>query len=343
MTRSLATLRRWWPILVALLAVAGITVATIDTDGDGNADRITINAPVPKVERAGEFTHDHGDPDGLAPSASRIPGATPKQQAAREELSERLTTDDTYDTSRVLQGAAAEPARITCHTPMAGALRPLSQIRLGVVHVTVSPNRPGLSDVLGLCAFFKRVKASTTWIVDNEGNSAENVPLTRSPWTQAFYNPRSCSIEFVGSTGRPGEGPAQWTDVQYREGARLMARCFKLAGIKVQRGAVTSRGVITRAGVITHQELGRLGGGHTDPGPKFNMARFMELTRAYAVAATAGSQPRTANDRRRCGALAYHRRKVKRGEGYWTKSRVRRARYLKSALTAAGVNQAACR
>lgn len=346
--------RRHWRYLAVLtatiLAGLGIGFAITDGDGDGTPDRLTLTVPTERPALLpGEFAaetgaHGHVHTGGLpAAQSNDIPGATREQEAGRRAASETLTADDTYDTSRVLQGAAAEPARLKCYTPMNGGLRPLSAIKLGVVHVTVSPNRPGLSDVLGLCGFFKRVKASPTWTVDNEGNSAENVPLERIPWTQAWYNRPSCSIEFVGSTGRPGEGAAEWTDAQYREGARLLARCFKLAGIKVQRGAVTSKGVITRAGVITHQELGRLGGAHTDPGPKFDMARFMTLVRTYAVAATAGGIPNTTTERRRCNALAYHRRKVRTGHGYWTPSRVRRARYLKTTLTRAGIDTSRCR
>lgn len=347
MQTLVALTRRYWPVLVAIAAALGITYAIVDTDGDGTPDRITITVPTDALA-AGEFAAESGIPGhvhsgGLPAAEAGIPGLPADRERARDAASDQLTADDTYDTSQVLMGAAAEPVRLTCHTRMNGGLRRLSDILLGVVHVTVSLNRPGLGDLRGLCDFFGRVKASSTWIVDNEGNSAENVPLDKVPWTQAWYNRRSCSIEFVGSTGRPGEGPAQWTDAQYREGARLMARCFKLAGIKVQRGAVTQGGVITRAGVITHQELGRLGGGHTDPGPKFDMARFMALIRTYATAATAGGSPTTATETRRCNALRYHRRKVQAGQGYWTASRVRRVRYLRSALAGGGVDPALCR
>lgn len=279
--------------LIAVVAGGGTLVITADPADDRvppAAITVTVPAPkpaalplVPKPEDA------HVEPGAVAAPAAdeqHIPGKTEAQENQIRAENTATIDEQTYDTSGVLKGAAAEPARIKCPTTMHGQARPMSAIGLGVVHVTVSRNAPGLRDINGLCDFFKRVKASPTWTVDNEGNSAENVALGLTPWTQAFYNRQSCSIEFVGSTGRPGEGPAEWTDDQYREGARLMARCFKLAGIPVRRGAVTDGGKILRTGVVTHQELGRLGGGHSDPGERFDMARFMQLVRVFAGSAS---------------------------------------------------------
>ncbi len=282
-----------WIALLAVLIAGGGTVVVV-TDGEGPAVRtVTVKPPAPAsapgapLLPAPEDAHvEPGASAAPAAAENQIPGKTEDEENAIRADNERTIDEQTYDTSGVLTGAAAEPASIKCYTSMNGGTRSLSSIGLGVVHVTVSRNVPGMTDINGLCSFFQRVKASPTWTVDNEANSSENVPLGRVPWTQAFYNRQSCSIEFVGSTGRPGEGDAQWTDAQYREGARLMAGCFKRAGVPVRRGAVSDGGAILKTGVITHQELGRLGGGHSDPGPAFAMDRFMELLRAFAGSAS---------------------------------------------------------
>jgi N-acetylmuramoyl-L-alanine amidase-like protein len=264
--------------LLAILVLAGCggtrTVAIDPTPTP--ADKLPVSTSLEVL--------DH--PAGLAPSAEEIPGLSEAQEDAVAEENQRAVNEQTYDTSGVLKGAAAQPARLRCYTPQNGGPRSYAVIGLGVVHVTVSRNVVGLGDVRGLCNFFRNVKASPTWTVDNEANSAENVPLGRVPWTQVFYNRVACSIEFIGSTGRPNEGPAQWTDVQLREGARLMAGCFKRAGIPVRRGKVSTRGGVIVTGVVTHQELGRPGGGHTDPGPFFNMDRFIAYVREFAQDAT---------------------------------------------------------
>jgi hypothetical protein len=263
-------------------------------------------------------------PGAPAASSDELPGISEHVEHEIAAANENVTAG-TYDTSGVLSGATAKPAHTSCYTPMNGGARTLSQIKLGVVHVTVSRNAPGLADGNALCSYFRTIQASPTWTVDNEGNSWENVPLERVPWTQAWYNRASCSIEFIGNTGRPGEGASEWTDAQLREGARLMAQCFVKAGIKPVRGAVTPAGAITRAGVVTHQELGIKGGGHTDPGPNFNMATFMH----YLASAM---KPITSVDRATCRKVNWWRAHG-RPHGLPEKRAIRR----RDALAARGV------
>ncbi|HEX6020634.1 MAG TPA: N-acetylmuramoyl-L-alanine amidase [Solirubrobacter sp.] len=253
-------------VIAALLTLAAVVagVQLIDDDGDGRTDRVVV--PVPRV------IHDT--------TGHELPPSAPAP-AAVDDRNDQAVAAGTYDTSRVLEGATAQGAQRSCPTPMHGAARSYSDIGLMVAHITVSPNRPGLADGQGLCDFFRRVKASPTWTVDNEGHSWENVPLTLTPWTQAWFNRQSCSIEYIGYTGRPGEGAASWTDAQLKEGGRLFAQCAKLAGIPVRSGKVTGSRII-RTGLITHQELGALGGGHTDPGPHWDRARQLYWIRYFA-------------------------------------------------------------
>jgi hypothetical protein len=300
--RPIPVRRRTLQLLCTLLVFALSSAGVIQvTDDPAPAPQpapvvITFQAPPPNIG-------EHADPDRGLPAAQsdELPGVA---EHVERELAKRNAhvQAGTYDTSGILNGATAEPARAKCYTPMNGGPRLLSAIKLGVIHVTVSRNVPGTADGQALCGFFRQVKASPTWTVDNDGNSWENVPLERVPWTQAWYNRASCSIEFVGSTGRPGEGAAEWTPAQLAEGARLMAGCFRVAGIKPERGAVTPAGAIVKAGVVTHQELGAKGGGHTDPGPAFDMTEFMRLLRAQLA------PPITGVDRATCRRLNWWRR-----------------------------------
>lgn len=279
-----------WSLIIASLAAAIIGIIGAMA-GFGDDDVVQVD-PRPTPAEAQLPTTAAGELVGKADTpasaeqplrSTDVPGETKAEE--RDTIQENAATVEDqaveYDTSRVLEGAAGEPAHFACYTSMNGGIRPTSAIGLHVVHVTVSLNVAGLADVNGLCDFFRRVQASPTWTVDNEGNSAENVPLGRTPWTQVIFNRPSCATEFVGSTGRPGEGPAQWTDVQLREGARLAARCMAIAGIPVRKAIVRQDGTIVRTGVITHQELGAAGGGHSDPGPYFNMDRYLELIRGF--------------------------------------------------------------
>lgn len=325
--------RRLTALLATLAASLTVTVLVVGDTGRGGERHRTIEikvggraqAPLPVTPSAREF--DSPPPgDALSP-------AVPPPPAVAERQAEQVE-QGTYDTTGVLLGATAQPAHRSCYTPQNGGTRQVSEIGLMVAHVTVSRNVPGTGDGDALCDFFRRVKASPTWTVDNEANSWENVPLGRVPWTQAWYNRASCSIEYIGSTGRPGEGTAEWTDAQLREGGRLFARCAKLAGIPIRDGAVDSRGNILRTGLITHQELGRLGGGHTDPGPYWDRARQLYWIRQFATAATAPRGLLNARERAHARCLEFERRVAQR-HGGWSRvhrSHLERAVKCKSAL-----------
>jgi hypothetical protein len=278
-------------VLLALFA-AGIGIGyVVNDDESGHHRTVTVSIGKKAVTTPAEAALDvkppvsevdAGSPGGLAPSAEEIPGVAAETERQIDRQNNIKIDDQTYDVSGVLSGGTAKPGNFDCYTPMHGQERPYSQIGLGVVHVTVSLNVKGPADGKAICTLFHNVKLSSTWIVDNEANSWNNVQLKFNPWTQAWWNQYACSIEFIGSTGRPGEGPAQWTNAQLREGARLMTRCFKLAGIPIRVGKVTSGGHIIQTGVIFHQELGTLGGGHRDPGPYFNRTLFLQYMREFA-------------------------------------------------------------
>lgn len=285
-------------VLIALSPAAGLTVGEVD-QGGGPETRTVHKDPTPtpaeKLPVKPAPKEFDADVPGGPPVSAQAPAAVEKRQNDQVD-------DGTYDTSGVLKGATAEPAHERCYTPMNGGPRSIKAIGLMVAHVTVSVNVTGTRDGDALCGFFRRIKASPTWTVDNEGNSWENVPLTRVPWTQAWYNHVSCSIEYIGSTGRPREGAAQWSDAQLREGGRLFAKCAKLAGIPIRSGAVNNAtGSVLRTGLITHQELGLKGGGHTDPGPLWLRARQLYWIRYWV------NNGITSTDRATCRKLTWWR------------------------------------
>lgn len=304
-------------LLVVLSPLVGLSVAEID-DG-GGATTTVRKDPTPTPAEKLPVKPAPSDFDSNAPGGPPVSAEPPP---AVEKRQTEQVDDGTYDTSGVLKGATAQPAHARCYTPQNGGTRSVKSIGLMVAHVTVSVNVVGTRDGDSLCSFFRNVKASPNWTVDNEANSWENVPLTRVPWTQAWYNRVSCSIEYVGSTGRRGEGAAQWSDVQLREGGRLFAQCAKKAGIPIRSGAVTAGGNVARTGLITHQELGLKGGGHTDPGPLWLRSRQLYWIRFYAGGGV------TSTDRVTCRRLQWWRTHG-RPHGKAETNAVRRAHALK--------------
>lgn len=149
--------------------------------------------------------------------------------------------------------------------------------RLIVVHSTESSNQAGLADLVGLGAWFDnpRSRASSHVGIDAEGNSARYVRDSEKAWTCSGYNSVSLNIEQIGRAAQGG-----WTDKEYRECARWIAYWCKIHGIPVRKGRVL-RGRVIRAGVLRHSELGALGGGHSDPGGKYNLRKVMKYARQY--------------------------------------------------------------
>lgn len=136
-----------------------------------------------------------------------------------------------------------------------------------VLHFTVSPNRPGWGDVLGIRDYFCRTKiASATYIGDFEGHFLQQVPESEKPWTQGAANPTSISIEII-ATGL--ETRQEWLDSKlFKKGllAELMRDSMRRNGIKIVR--VDPRGCIFPVGYTDHNAL-ECGNDHTDVGLNF--------------------------------------------------------------------------
>jgi hypothetical protein len=148
-----------------------------------------------------------------------------------------------------------------------------------VVHSTEGQNiLHSMRDLEGLGSWFNnpQAQASSNVGVDSDGYSALFVPDERKAWAQAYYNPWSLSIEFVGKAALADE-----TEAMYDKGAMYIAYWSKKYNIPIRKGSVTTGGKITRTGVIRHSDLGHLGGDHHDPGSSFNLAHMNDLARNY--------------------------------------------------------------
>lgn len=146
--------------------------------------------------------------------------------------------------------------------------------RLIVLHITVSHNRPGLTDVKAIASYFKdpNTRASSHIVNDSEGNSARCVPDEHAAWTQAAYNPRALSIEQIEFSNE--RTARQWTKEnrpQLDNTALWVAHWSKKYGIPLTRS-------ITH-GVCQHSELGRAGGGHSDCGPGYPIGYVLAKAR----------------------------------------------------------------
>jgi hypothetical protein len=150
--------------------------------------------------------------------------------------------------------------------------------RLIVIHSTESSNIRGSSrDLRGVADYLCRpsVQASSHVITDGDGNSARLVDDRAKAWTCAHYNGVSLNIEQIGRAASE-----RWTRDEIRETARWVARWSKMYGIPIRQGAVRD-GRVVRSGVVTHKQLGRLGGGHVDPGPRYPFTAMLRLARFY--------------------------------------------------------------
>ena len=149
---------------------------------------------------------------------------------ANERNDERLTTDP-----QPVGGAQ----NYSCRKDFSGRVYSARGVRpmLWVNHYTVSPNRPGWGDVLGIHSYFKRTRvASSTFILDFEGHCLQMVPLEGKPWTQGAMNPVSTSVEII-ATGRAPR--SAWLNAPiFRRGilADLARDTMRRQGIPLRRG-----------------------------------------------------------------------------------------------------------
>ena len=120
-----------------------------------------------------------------------------------------------------------------------------------------------------------RAHASSHFVVSRRGKIVQLVHLSDIAWHAGHWgtNEQSVGIEHEGFT----YGPLGFTSSQYRASARLTAWIARRSLMPIDRRHL-----------IGHDEVpdGRGGRGgsshHTDPGPRWNWARYLRLVRLYA-------------------------------------------------------------
>jgi hypothetical protein len=178
-----------------------------------------------------------------------------------------------------------------------------------VLHITVSHNRPGLTDIVGIADFFDRTstQASSHVVNDQEGNDAVLVPDDRKAWTQSAYNSPALSIEqihFDHTISREKwmrESPRQLANT-----ALWIAHWSIKHGIPIRRAVTPGSGIVARSGVATHKQLGASGGGHVDPGTGYPLPYVLWLARYFAALNTAKGSARHERCRREVNGRRAH-------------------------------------
>jgi hypothetical protein len=303
------------------------TVTTkVDTlDRSPDKDKAIV-VPKAVAEQAAAALSGEVDPVGPATSAdadhTSLRDETPEDTPASaletnaEALQENRATTDALPTAGASGGVPGCKTAFVSNQSSRRGVRPTVQ----VLHYTVSPNRPGWSDVDAIIAFFNRSssQASSHFIIDAEGNCAYIVPIEAKAWTQAGGNPWAVAYEIIAT----GKEPSYLGPAGYAKLASVMRWVSARTGIPMRRGAISGCSP-SRAGAVEHRDGGTCWGGHHDIGP-FELGR---------VLARVLPPPITATDRVTCRKLNSWRNAGRPLGGEWERNSVRRKR----ALTARGV------
>lgn len=160
-----------------------------------------------------------------------------------------------------------------------------ARIRGVVLHTTESHNRAGRSDVDSIHAWFDNPNsdASSHVIIDREGHSTTCVADARKAWTCAAYNSWTLNIELIGFASYTADVWADYED-GIKKAAKFGAYWSRKYDIPIRDGQCDNRyAAITSPGFFTHSDFGSAGGGHTDPGKAFPMARYLRAVRYYSA------------------------------------------------------------
>src|SRR3954452_7847062 len=122
-----------------------------------------------------------------------------------------------------------------------------------------------------------RTQGSAHFVVSRRGQVVQLVPVTDVAWHSgnSWWNLHSIGIEHEGWVGR-----RSYTEKEYRASAQLVAYLAHRWSIPLDR-----RHVIGHDEVPNPFRPGFFGGanGHSDPGPYWNWAHYMNLVRHYAA------------------------------------------------------------
>ncbi len=246
-----------------------VTVHVDTLDGSPDNDKAIV-VPQAAVDQAADalsgdvpastpLDSDDADHTGLI---DETPAAAPAVDLANNASAQR----ENRATTEALPTAGASGGVPGCKTAFVRnqssrrGVRPTVQ----VLHYTVSPNRPGWSDVDGITAFFNRSssQASSNFVIDAEGNCAYIVPIEAKAWTQGGGNPWAVSYEII-ATGKESIylGTAGFAKLR-----SVMQWVSDRTGIPMRAGRISGCSP-SRSGIVQHADGGTCWGGHHDIGP----------------------------------------------------------------------------
>lgn len=294
-------------ILVALAGVVGITVTVVDNGDDRDPktpkrtvtiklDRSaapgvqakTVEVPKTAIVEAQQST-EIGTGENLRDESP--PGIPEKVLDANDAVEEKIAESDQLPIVTPL----AAPSQRGCHSRFVRNYSSRRGVapRWIVIHLTVSPNLPGLRDLLGLTALANNPRSQVSWTyaIDRDGNCFYSVRESDKPWTQAAANPFSIGIENVNTTREfPFMRPAG-----YRKLGLVVSDAAKRWNIPLRLGS--SRNCAPgRAGILSHAMLGACAGNHSDigshDGPPNGSHPELRKIIGYAIAARRQSAPK---------------------------------------------------
>ena len=344
MTRRVLSLVTFTGVLLAL-AIAGLTrsdtgAVTVALDGPGPTATVTTSSDA--LSSAGDVG-DHAGAVQVPPECEigvlHLPLHDWNQGPCvpRESLAAGLAQQAKFakrDDLPVDQPAAA-PQQPGCRTRLVGNFSSRNGVapRLFVPHYTVSSNRPGFDDVNAITALFDRASfaASSTYVIDRDGNCNYIVREADKPWTQATFNPVSISVEIINT----GSERPLFTPSGMRRFARIASDSAGRWDIPVRRGMVAGCRVV-RSGFVDHNDLGPCGGGHVDVTP-FDVDDLITAVKRHRRNKTVTA--RRCRELTRLRAEAVARRQAHRRPA-WRAAPRERAEALKVAL---GAREVRCR
>jgi hypothetical protein len=276
---------------VAILVAVTIALVTNSTDTDepspvANTKVVVNKAPddgkptttieVPKllVDRT-----DKNLEDGLKnerPTAA-VQDAPQQLEAVEDTAAAVKGRLDPLPTAGASAGFAGCVTRFVSNQSSRRGVRPIWQ----VLHYTVSPNRPGWSDVNAVVALFNRPssQASSHFVIDAEGHCAYIVPIEAKAWTEAAGNSLSVGYEVINS----GSERAYMATPGYAKLRSVMLEVSRRTGIPLRAGSVYP----ARSGIVQHKDGGLPWGGHFDIAPfskSLVIAQIVKTSKPYSRA-----------------------------------------------------------
>jgi len=283
----------WLAALIAVLAVVVAAAVLVTDDGpappastvttkvdtlDGSPDKDkTLVVPRVAVDQAADALSgdvsaslplDAADADHTGQRDETLPGAADAQLDANAGAqAENRATTEALPTAGASGGVPGCVTAFVRNQSGRRGVRPTVQ----VLHYTVSPNRPGRSDVNGITAYFNGSgsQASSHFVIDAEGNCNYIVPIEAKAWTQGGGNPWAVSYEII-ATGRES---AYLGAPGYRKLRSVMRWVSRRTGIPMRRGKISGCSP-SQSGNVQHADGGTCWGGHHDIGP-FSLAAVL--------------------------------------------------------------------